>query len=502
MSSRTAHCPKCNAILRLPPGGTGPIKAACPKCGAKISIAAPAATQVAAGEPKARPMPKASATPAKKRSLVPFLVIGGALLVLGIPALCLAGGAAFWLMARVDQPIADRIDVKEAVAFNDGGKDAFPPKDKIAVKLVNEEPKDEPEAEIVPEPRLAFRYGPNMRFGITVLKDAAGRAVNKKLTYDADGLTNHAMVRIDGVDVEFGGGAGKWLTRDVKDGNVSKSVWTTRGIEIAQIIEIVPSKQAVETAPRVRKRLLDTCVIRYEIVNKDQVDHTVGMRIMVDTLIGNNDGVPFAVPTVHGLVDTFKDFTTAEDVPDFVQALEVPNLQNPGTVRHMTFKLGDIEAPARVSLTRWPPFVPSWEVPVQHMANDSAVILYWHADRAIAPSGKRTIGFAYGLGQVSAGEGTGKLAITVNGSFVREGILTVTAYVQKPGPNQTLTLDLPPGFEFLRCNPTETVSPLAPGQETSIVTWTIRAGDRGKHQLRVRSSTGIAQTQDVTIRAK
>ena len=227
------------------------------------------------------------------------------------------------------------------------------------------------------------------------------------------------------------------------------------------------------------------------------------MRIMVDTLIGVNDGVPFAVPTVQGLVNTSKDFATAEDVPDFVQALEVPNLRNPGTVGHMTFKLGgDIEAPARVSLTRWLPFVPNWEVPVQHMADDSAVILYWHADRAIAPGGKRTIGFAYGLGQVSANEGTGKLALTVNGSFERGGVLTLTAYVQKPGPNQTLTLDLPPGFECMRCNPVASVPPLANGQETSIVTWTLRAGDRGTHQLRVRASTGEAQSQDVTIRGK
>ncbi len=50
---------------------------------------------------------------------------------------------------------------------------------------------------------------------------------------------------------------------------------------------------------------------------------------MVDTQIGGNDGVPFTVPGL-GLIDTMKEFKTAEEVPDFLQALEKANLQARG----------------------------------------------------------------------------------------------------------------------------------------------------------------------------
>ena len=57
---------------------------------------------------------------------------------------------------------------------------------------------------------------------------------------------------------------------------------------------------------------------------------------MIDTMIGDNDGVPFTVPGLPGLVTTFADFRQPKEIPDFIQALEVPNLRNPGTIAHMT----------------------------------------------------------------------------------------------------------------------------------------------------------------------
>lgn len=366
------------------------------------------------------------------------------------------------------------------------------------------------------DPRLSYRHGMDMKFGLTVLKDAAGKPFNKKLTYAdpgklADGMTNNTLVRIDKDDVYFGSAAGKWGDKQAAFGSGgSKTVWTAKYIQVTQLIEIVPSNQPVEVAPDVRKRLLDTCLVRYELENHDSRDHAVGLRILVDTLIGNNDGVPFAVPGLPGLINTSKDFTKPEDVPDFVQALEFPNLQNPGTVGLMTLKLGkfagEVDAPSRVSLTGWPNLQnPPWEIQVRHMGIDSAVAIYWNADKTLKPGERRIVGFAYGLGQLAAGEGTGKLGLTVNGNFTPGGTFTVTTYVSKPAPNQTLSLDIPAGWQLVGGQATEKVPPPAAGAEggdTSIVTWTVRAGAAGKHQVRVRSSTGVSQTQVVTIRAE
>lgn len=61
------------------------------------------------------------------------------------------------------------------------------------------------------QPRIFWQFGENARFGLTVLNDNGGRTA---LTYDEDGDTNHTMVRIDGLDVEFGSDAGRWETRE------------------------------------------------------------------------------------------------------------------------------------------------------------------------------------------------------------------------------------------------------------------------------------------------
>ena len=68
---------------------------------------------------------------------------------------------------------------------------------------------------------------------------------------------------------------------------------------------------------------------------------------MLDTFIGANDGVPFAVPGSEGkpdrLVDTMEIFEQ-KDIPDYIQALERPDLNNPGTVAHCGLKLRRISS--------------------------------------------------------------------------------------------------------------------------------------------------------------
>ena len=48
-----------------------------------------------------------------------------------------------------------------------------------------------------------------------------------------------------------------------------------------------------DKAPKGYKRLLNTCLVRYKIHNKDpKRTHSVGLRVLMDTCIGLNDGVP------------------------------------------------------------------------------------------------------------------------------------------------------------------------------------------------------------------
>jgi hypothetical protein len=371
-----------------------------------------------------------------------------------------------------------------------------------------------------------------MRFGLVMLKeeDPKHPGRSKRLTFEEQGTTNNAVVRLDGNEWLFGdrpfrpltGQAlrenwpGRWLNQDVpltnSPGGGRKSVWVydEPKVYVTQTVEIVPGAQS---------GLLDTCLVRYRLENKDTKTHKVGLRFLLDTYIGGNDGVPFLIPGSSELCATSKEFNRPEEVPDFIQACENEDLASPGTVAQIQLKVAGLESPSRVTLGAWPnPELARkderckqektlWEVPVFpiHTLNpaDSAVTIYWN-EKPLQPGEAREVGFAYGLGTVAGGEGGGKLALTVGGSFVPGGEFTVTAYVNNPAPRQAVTLTLPDGFELIEGQAEQVVPPLPPGAESrnSPVTWKVRAGPKeGKYTLKVQSGNAV-QTQPLKIRVK
>jgi hypothetical protein len=217
-----------------------------------------------------------------------------------------------------------------------------------------------------------------------------------------------------------------------------------------------------------------------------------------------------------------KEFRQADEVPDFIQALEFEDLAAPGTVAHLQLRVdAALEAPQRVTLGAWPnidlrsvdrrcnQMMTLWEVPVLPMRSitqvkpgappDSAVVMYW-PDRELAPGAHRDLGFTYGLGRVASRQSQGKLGLTVGGSFRVGGEFTVTALVSKPVPDQELVLHLTEGLRLVRGAAAQKV--LAPANAASqnySVSWRVRALKPGKCELRVESSTGTAETLNLTI---
>src|SRR5262249_26310683 len=160
--------------------------------------------------------------------------------------------------------------------------------------------------------------------------------------------------------------------------------------------------------------------------------------VLLDTMIGDNDGVPFTIPGVPGLVSTFKNMVDPE-IPDFIQAQESSKLDAPGVVVQMNLRLGGkTEPPSRVLLTQWPDRPGLWEYDVspKNIGSDSCVVLYW--DRAeLAPGKHRDIGFSYGLGNVTS---TGKVGI-LNPSPITVGeAFAVVALISDAKSGQSATL--------------------------------------------------------------
>jgi hypothetical protein len=260
------------------------------------------------------------------------------------------------------------------------------------------------------------------------------------------------------------------------------------------------------------------------IENQDDRPHAVGIRFLLDTFIGTNDGVPF---TIAGeLCDTSRDFKPPLAIPDSILALEYDDLKSPGTVALLRLKLEGLEPPGRVILGAWPdeylkklqgrPLAQGqntqsaraqntlWEVPVLSMKTlfpyDSAITIYWD-EKPLAPRQQRAVGFAYGLGNVAR---SSKLLLTASGSFKPGGAFTVTALVSHPEKGETVTLTVPEGFQ-IDGDARQKVPELtgAVSSRNRPVTWRVQAGPRvGDYHLTVKSSIGAMQMQRVTIKER
>jgi hypothetical protein len=377
-----------------------------------------------------------------------------------------------------------------------------------------------------PEVDPQRRLGGTMRFGLIMAKvaDPTDPAKYKRLTYMERGLTNNTVIRVDNNDCIFGQLPGHWLeprvalpkdTKENRDPDGAKSVWTAENASLASGKIVVT--QVVEVV-RGQTNVLDTCLIRYQIENKDTVAHKVGIRFMLDTFIGAEDGVPFAIPGKKGLCDTMDEFNDAASVPDFIQAYEHNDLNNPGTIALVQFRVGGgLESPARVTLGAWPDpkigearfpgkkdnpyqqFMTGWNVPLDSMQTmrqinpkataDSCVVMYW-PEQELKAGEKRVIGFSYGLGALGT-QKEGKLGLSFGGSTELGGEFSITALITNPAPGQNVSLQLPQGLTLVEGDANQVV-PAVPensARPVSTVTWKVKASKEGVHTIGIESGT-------------
>jgi hypothetical protein len=381
---------------------------------------------------------------------------------------------------------------------------------------------------------------PTMRFGVEMLAEKE-EGDPKKLTFDLWGRTNNTCLKVDGREMLFGDNrSGRWGDRVVtrwkdaagQEHEGMKSAWSPNRTKliITQTVEVVPGEVTQDAKGRwVRYR--DTCLVRYQLENPGPVVHTVGLRFLLDTFIGANDGVPFVIPGEPGLCDTLKEFNDIRSVPAYIQAQEFDDLKNPGTVAHIQFKLGDpIEPPDRVTLGAWPHVdlklrnfkaageSTMWDVPVLPISAhvdearrlrlpgagliplDSAVTMYW-SPRRLASKETREVGFAYGLGKVSTSKGSSNFVLTGDAAAVEGHEFTVQAIVTRPTAGQTLTLTLRPGLKLAEGSAATQKVPAAAGaRESSTVTWQVHADRAGVYRLEVKSDKDAMQTYPVRVR--
>ncbi len=362
--------------------------------------------------------------------------------------------------------------------------------------------------------------GTSMMAGLVRHDPEHGKGGEKKLTFGRHGHTNSLVLRIGEKDRVFGNIQNGRYTRKPENvgpypGKICSFEFLPERVEVTQEVRIIPG-EPVEVEPEKYRRLLDTCLFHYKVENRDSRAHDVGMRYLLDTYIGGNDGVPFTLPGVPGLVDTSKELA-GEQVPDFVQVLENSDLKNPGLIAQLDLRLGEkYEPPGRVRLTAHPMSQGKegltkerWDIPLASIkdAMDSCVVLYWDP-APLGPGQSREMAFTYGLGNVSIGP-SAKLGLTVGGAMLVGSDLTVVALVADPEPGQTVELQLPP--ELVLAGGQKAVQDAPPSAEKnkegrprpSPVTWRVRATTEGTFRIAVETRVNgepVTQSRRVTIK--
>jgi hypothetical protein len=358
----------------------------------------------------------------------------------------------------------------------------------------------------------------------------------KRLMRDSDGFTNNSVTRINGNDWFFGQGPlkfrekasqefileankhynGRWLkmkqliaeseTPFLGKGYTSVWAMTNPSVEITQSLRIIPGAQTNK---------LDTVLVRYRIENRGNKNLTIGFRTLLDTFIGSNDGVPFLIPGDSELCSSSKIMNGA-GVPDFLQALENNDLNNPGTVANLSLLNPGLEKPSKLTLGCWPDYrlekilndgdkckegFTLWDVPVAKINTlnpaDSAVTMYWEPT-LILPFKTREVGYSYGLGTFAGSQGQGQLALTAGGSFAPSGEFTLTAYVSGHTSKDTLDLTIPEGFKLIEGS---VKTSLRDSQSKYAISWKLKApSSEGDFPFKIQSSKNFKEEIEIRIR--
>jgi hypothetical protein len=335
---------------------------------------------------------------------------------------------------------------------------------------------------------LAFRVAGNGRFSIGAKPDAAtcgAGASSYAITYGWPNVVTSSFttVRVDARDYIYGTDGSQVLAPTDLSATENMSDWTVVGqVHAIQDLKIVPGASGNP----------DTLQVQYTVFNDDVKPHFVGMRIMLDTAIGDDDGPAIVAGTT--VLTTEADYRGVF-VPGTWQAISGASgtpLSALGTLNVGPGSPDGFVVARYANLSRT-----TYDVNIDPNASitaDSAVAIFWLSQQVAAGS-SITFTTLYGIagsGGSSGGGGAGpplletaasaqslSVAYDAKGDFettYEPDPFTITGSVQNLGAttasNVALTLSLGPDLSLASGSATRDVGTLAPG-ETKQVTWLV-----------------------------
>jgi hypothetical protein len=345
--------------------------------------------------------------------------------------------------------------------------------------------------------RLTLSFHPDRHgsFGLE-MKDPTDPARQKRLSFDPRGKGDNIIVKIDDSEFFFHlptldhPNQSRKLP-DQRKGMVNTKVFKEFNIEVEQHVELVAGTSGN----------LDTCLVKFTITNKNKgtdkdAVHRVGLRVMMDTYIGDNDGVPFTISGQKGFLDTMKEFQ-GKDIPDYIEAIEKPETPDDlGTVvlmglRNLKLAGFELEPVDRLRICHYPGSQTQWDWDMEPMnkdpnKKDSCVAIYW-ANQEMKPGAHRVMGYTYGLSGLSIEAGDSPVALSVPPLIRPHSEFLLTAYIWNAHKGQKIAIELPPGLEL--ADKEEVEKSLEKEKDRVQVSWKVKAGGMGEYDVTTRMGT-------------
>ncbi|MBN1348054.1 Ig-like domain-containing protein [candidate division KSB1 bacterium] len=298
---------------------------------------------------------------------------------------------------------------------------------------------------------------------------------------------------------------GTVVSDPTNDGLSNSTTWNVGPVRLKQTLTIVSGSTTGEK---------DTGEIKYTVTNVDNTAHSVGLRIMLDTMLADNDGAPFRIPGTGAVTTEYEYLKTA--MPLYWQAfddLTEPTIQSQGTLAG-----GNATKPDRFITVGWNYITNDpWEYNTvwgrdfytSGYGYDSAIAIYWY--EATLESGEsRDFVTYYGLGGIDvdiqpplvAGLSAPR-SVIVRKCLANEPF-TLMVYLSNTSPGVTRTaqgvstvLHLPSGLSLLSGEATHYLPDLSLGADTQ-TDYQIQAegtvGGRINYTLDVNSTSISSKT--------
>jgi hypothetical protein len=342
------------------------------------------------------------------------------------------------------------------------------------------------------------QVGPDGLFNFGLDRGGTGNYYNISYAWPSYPWSSFSTVKIDGANTVLGAG-GQTQSPANLDALTNQTTWRFGDVSVRQVISagLNPSTGRPDAAQ-----------IRYTFTNLGTAAHDVGLRIMIDTMLRNNDGAPFRVPGPAGMEAVIheRDYVGAQ-VPDFWQAFR--DLADPDIASQWTARGGGATAPDRMAIAYWGRITDyDWDYtinPDDLVTWDSAVGMWWNP-RQLAPGHTLTVTQFYGAPQVVAST---DLVLSCPSQLSPlewtqdDFSFNLVAYLNN-GTNDPFTgttMTVSPGSMELVADEAEHAIGLVDAHGTAQTNWHLRPTEPGLQTLTVtaQSDAGPIATQDCTV---